>query len=263
MDLKLREKRVLVTGGSKGIGYACALAFAQEGAQPILAARDPEALCAAAKSIQEKTGIVPLTHAVDLATQDGITGLAAAAGEVDILVNNAGAIPGGSLEQVDDARWRAAWELKLFGYINLTRACLPAMRARNGGVIVNIIGLAGVNPRADYISGAAANAGLAAFTRALGGETPRDGVRVFGINPGQTRTDRLFSLLRQRAEARFGNAERWQDMTRDMPFGRLMEPEEVANMVVFASSPRCSYLSGTVIDLDGGQMYAPAPRQKE
>ncbi|MGV3654837.1 MAG: SDR family NAD(P)-dependent oxidoreductase, partial [Noviherbaspirillum sp.] len=106
MDLQLREKRVLVTGGSKGIGYACALAFAQEGAQPILAARDPEALCAAAKSIQEKTGIVPLTHAVDLATQDGITGLAAAAGEVDILVNNAGAIPGGSLEQVDDARWR-------------------------------------------------------------------------------------------------------------------------------------------------------------
>src|SRR5690606_9156876 len=135
--------------------------------------------------------------------------------------------------------WRQAWELKLYGYINLTRACLPAMRERKSGVIVNIIGSAGINPKADYISGATANAGLGAFTRALGGETPRDGVRVFGINPGQTRTDRLFSLVRQRAEARFGDAGRWEEITRDLPFGRLMEPEEVANLVVFASSPRC------------------------
>jgi len=142
------------------------------------------------------------------------------------------------------------------GYIGLARHYYPRMREAGSGVIANIIGMAGSAPRADYICGAAANASLIAFTRALGGESPRHGVRVFGVNPSRTRTDRVLTLARQRAQARWGDESKWQETLSDLPFGRLMEPAEVADMIVFGASPRAGYLSGTVIDLDGGEQYA-------
>jgi NAD(P)-dependent dehydrogenase (short-subunit alcohol dehydrogenase family) len=181
----------------------------------------------------------------------------AAAGEVDILVNNAGAIPGGGLDAIDDARWRASWELKLFGYINLTRGVLARMQARRAGVIANIIGMAGAAPRAEYVAGSTANAALMAFTQAVGGRSPEHGVRVFGVNPSPTRSDRMDGMLRAQAAERLGDAERWMELTRQLPFGRMAEPQEVADLTVFGCSPRAGYLSGTVINLDGGQMYAP------
>ena len=97
---------------------------------------------------------------------------------------------------------------------------------------------------------------MKSFTRALGGESPRHGVRVFGVNPSRTRTDRVLTLARQRAQARWGDESKWQETLSDLPFGRLMEPAEVADMIVFGASPRAGYLSGTVIDLDGGEQYA-------
>jgi NAD(P)-dependent dehydrogenase (short-subunit alcohol dehydrogenase family) len=144
----------------------------------------------------------------------GSTGCANA-GEVDILVNNAGAIPGGGLADVDDARWRQAWELKLFGYINLIRAVLPLMQARGSGVIANIIGMAGVAPRAEYICGSTANAALIAFTQAIGAASPQHGVRVFGINPSPTRSDRIEAVLRAQAASRFGDADRWLELDQE------------------------------------------------
>ncbi len=255
MDLQLGGKRVLITGASKGIGLACAHSFAREGALPILVARDRAALAEAAEDIRRQTGVAAGFLASDLAQAGAAEALAREAGSIDILVNNAGAIPGGTLEQVDEARWRAAWELKVYGYINLTRACYPAMRERGSGVVANIIGKAGVAPRADYICGATANAGLIAFTRALGGEAPQHGLRVFGVNPTRTRTDRVMTLARQRAQARWNDPERWRETLTDLPFGRLTEPAEIADMIVFGCSPRAGYLSGTVIDLDGGEQY--------
>jgi 3-oxoacyl-[acyl-carrier protein] reductase len=258
MDLQLSGRRVLITGGSKGIGLATAISFAREGAAPMLVARSSATLDQACAEVLRETGITAKALACDLSTADGLAALLSHAGDVDILINNAGAIPGGGLADVDDARWRQSWELKLFGYINLIRAVLPQMQARGSGVIANIIGMAGAAPRADYICGSTANAALMAFTQAVGASSPRHGVRVFGINPSPTRSDRIEGLLRTQAASKLGDAERWMELTLKLPFGRMTEPQEIADLAVFGCSPRCGYLSGSVLNIDGGQMFASA-----
>ncbi len=258
MDLQLEGRRVLITGGSKGIGLAIATSFAREGATPVLVSRSGAMLEQASATVARETGVTPTTLACDLSTADGLATLVAQIGEIDVLVNNAGAIPGGSLADVDDARWRQSWELKLFGYINLTRAVLPRMQARGQGVIANIIGMAGAAPRAEYICGSTANAALIAFTQAVGSTSPQHGVRVFGINPSPTRSDRIEVVLRAQAASKLGDAERWLELTRRLPFGRMTEPQEIADLTVFGCSPRCGYLSGSVLNIDGGQMFASA-----
>ncbi len=132
-----------------------------------------------------------------------------------MLVNNAGAIPPGTLLAVDDATWRRAWDLKVFGFIGLTRAMYPGLKTR-GGVVVNVIGAAGEQMDPNYITGTAGNAALMAFTRALGRAAPADGMRVVGINPGPVATDRMTMLLRHKAEEMLGDAERWQELTRSI-----------------------------------------------
>ena len=240
MDLNLKGKRVLVTGGSKGIGRACAEAFAREGADVRIAARNPGAAAGFA------------AKALDLATPGAAEALAEWAGELDILVNNAGAIPGGDLQKVDEQTWRRAWDLKVFGYVNLTRAVYARMKARRSGVIVNVIGSAGEKMDAAYIAGSTANAGLMAFTRALGGASHADGIRVLGINPGPVATDRLASLYRQRAATLLGDAERYRELFADMSFGRPGAPEEIAAAVLFLASERSAYTSGCILTIDGG-----------
>jgi 3-oxoacyl-[acyl-carrier protein] reductase len=256
MNLKLQGQRVLVTGGSKGIGLAIALAFAREGAQPILVSRSAQTLAQAVSSIKEETGIDAQTIALDIGQSADIAGLMGQAGQIDVLVNNAGAIPGGALQDIDDGKWRQAWELKLFGYINLIRAVLPVMEARGSGVIANIIGMAGAAPRNEYICGSTANAALMAFTQATGAASQRKGVRIFGINPSPTRSDRMEHMLRVQAAKNLGDESRWMELTSKMPFGRLTEPSEIADLAVFCCSPLAGYLTGTVINVDGGQMYA-------
>jgi NAD(P)-dependent dehydrogenase (short-subunit alcohol dehydrogenase family) len=258
MDLRLKDKRVVVTGASKGIGLAISRSFAREGAQVFMAARTADRLEAAAAQLRSETGAQIATLALDASTADAGARLLRFAGDIDILVNNAGAIPGGDLVKIDEARWREAWELKLFGYVNITRQVLPAMTARKTGVIANIIGMAGAAPRWEYICGSTANAALMAFTNAAGAASPRDGVRVFGINPSPTRSDRLVTLMQQTAEQKLGDASRWMELTTGLPFGRMAEPEEISELTAFCCSPLCSYLSGTVINVDGGQMYASA-----
>jgi NAD(P)-dependent dehydrogenase (short-subunit alcohol dehydrogenase family) len=239
MDLNLQGKRVLVTGGSKGIGLACAEAFAAEGAEVRIASRSPGAAKFPSK-------------AVDLSAKGAPEALADWAGELDILVNNAGAIPGGSLLTVDEDTWRRAWDLKVFGYINLSRRVYASMKARRAGVIVNIIGSAGEKLDAAYIAGSTANAGLMAFTKALGGASHADGIRVVGINPGPIATDRLKSLFRQRAETLLGSADRYEELFANMSFGRPGTPQEIAAATLFLASERSAYTSGTILTIDGG-----------
>jgi hypothetical protein len=189
---------------------------------------------------------------LDLSNGDAARGLARDFPEIDILVNNAGAIPGGNIEEIDEARWRQAWDLKIFGYINLCRAYLGLMKQRRRGVIVNIIGSAGERLDAAYIAGSMGNASLMAFTRALGGAAPDFGVRVVGINPGPVATDRLVMLLKKRAQDRLGDAARWQELTKPMAFGRPGKPEEIAAMAAFLASDLSAYTTGTIVTIDGG-----------
>jgi NAD(P)-dependent dehydrogenase (short-subunit alcohol dehydrogenase family) len=252
MDLQLAGKRVLITGGSKGIGQACAEVFAEEGCDLVLVARDPAALDAAAAPIRARHQVQVRTIAADLSSDEAVKAVAADAGEIDILVNNAGAIPPGDLLTVDNDTWRRAWDLKVFGFISLTRAVYPQMKARNAGVILNIIGAAGEKMNPGYIAGSAGNASLIAFTRALGKSSTADGIRVVGINPGATATARLEMLNRDRAQKQFGDAERWRELFSSMPFGRAGTPEEIAWAAAFLVSVRSGYTSGTMLTIDGG-----------
>ncbi len=252
MDLNLKAKRALVTGGSKGIGRACAQVLADEGCAVTIASRDGAALAAAAADIKAKTGMDVQWQATDLSQRGAAEELAAAAGELDILVNNAGAIPGGDLWKVDEDTWRRAWDLKVFGYINLTRAVYARMKAKKSGVIVNVLGNAGEKLNAAYIAGSTANAGLMAFTRTLGGVAPADGIRVLGVSPGPVATERLLSLYKQMAANKLGDAERYLELFKGMAFDRPATPEEIAWTVAFAASPRSSYTSGVYISVDGG-----------
>src|SRR3954468_13839670 len=240
MDLNLKGKRVLVTGGSKGIGLACAQALAAEGAEVRIASRNPGA---EAKFVSK---------AVDLSQRGAAEALAEWAGDLDILVNNAGAIPGGDLLKVDEETWRRAWDLKVFGYINLTRAVYARMKAKRRGVIVNILGNAGEKLNAAYIAGSTANAGLMAFTRALGGASHADGIRVLGINPGPVSTDRLLSLYKQMAQSKLGDASRYEELFKEMSFARPASSEEIAWAAAFLASERSSYTSGCILSIDGG-----------
>jgi len=245
MDLRLKGKSVLVTGGSKGIGLAAARAFAAEGCRIHLASRDRERL---EKARAELGGEVSV-HSADLRDGAALRRLAADCAEVDILVNNAGDIPGGTIEAIDEAKWRHAWELKVFGYVNLTRELFARMKARNGGVIVNVIGMAGEHPSFEYVCGSTANAGLAAFTKAMGKGSTAHGVRVLGVHPPATRTDRIVPLMKAAAKDKLGDESRWEELIGTGSFGQMIEPEQVGDMVAFLASPRAGRLSGVMVNL--------------
>ncbi len=252
MELGLRGRTAVVTGASKGIGLAVARGLAAEGCSLHLVARSEAPLEKGAEAIRAEYRVAVKVHALDLSLSKSVAALVESSGAPDILVNNAGAIPGGDLQAVDEARWRAAWDLKVFGYINLSRAYYAAMQARGHGVIVNVTGLAGDRLDSGYIAGSTGNAGLNAFTRTLGSCSLEHGIRVVGVSPGAVETDRLVTLMRTRAADKLGDAERWRELVEGLPMGRPATVEEVANVVVFAASDRASYLSGTVITVDGG-----------
>ena len=255
MELGLAGRTALVTGGSKGIGRAIAEGLAAEGVHLHLAARTKSDLDAAGEAIRARWNVNVTAHPADLSSGDACRKLAVSVGDLDILVNNAGAIPGGDILAVDEERWREAWDLKVFGFINLARAVYPAMKARGGGVIVNIIGLGGETMDGGYIAGAAGNASLMAFSRALGSKSFDEKVRVVGINPGMVATGRMRTLLEARAEKQHGDRARWQDYVKHLPQGRAAEPREIADVAVFLASDRASYISGTVLTIDGGTLH--------
>ena len=252
MDLQIAGKTALITGGSKGIGRATAEVLAGEGVDVILVARDQATLDEAAAAIRAKRQVNVRTIAADLSNDAAVRKVAAEAGEIDILVNNAGAIPPGDVLSIDDAKWRAAWDLKVFGYISFCRVMYGQMKAKKAGVIVNVIGAAGESFPTNYIAGAAGNAALMAFTRALGKGAPADGLRVLAINPGPVETGRLVMLRRAEAEQKFGDADRWRELSAGMPFGRAASPAEIGNAVAFLASPLSGYTTGTVLTINGG-----------
>ncbi|MBV9966602.1 MAG: SDR family NAD(P)-dependent oxidoreductase, partial [Alphaproteobacteria bacterium] len=169
MDLGLRGRKALVTGASKGIGRACAEILAEEGCDVVLVSRTAADLDKVRAKIAGEHNVAVRYYALDLSDSKSVDKLAAECADTDLLVNNAGAIPGGTIADIDEKRWREAWDLKVFGYINMTRRFYALMAARRKGVIINIIGAAGENPDFSYVAGSSGNASLMAFTKAMGG----------------------------------------------------------------------------------------------
>jgi NAD(P)-dependent dehydrogenase (short-subunit alcohol dehydrogenase family) len=253
MELGLRGKRALITGASRGIGAATAMTMAMEGCSLVLAARDRERLerlKAEIDGLNVDVDVVLID--IDMRSADAASKLAREAGTVDILVNNAGDVPSGGVLDIDEEQWRRAWDLKVFGYINLAREIYRAMVQRKTGVIINVVGTAGERPRGNHIAVASGNAALLAFSRALGIDSVREGVRVLAVNPGASETDRQIDRWKAKAAKEFGDEGRWAEYVADYPFGRLAKPEEIAAVITFMASERASYVSGTAVTVDGG-----------
>jgi 3-oxoacyl-[acyl-carrier protein] reductase len=256
VELGLTDRVALVTGGSKGIGRACAAGLAAEGCRLVLCARGREALERTAGEVAAKGGEV-LTLPADLAEADAaqrvVDATLARFGRVDILVNNAGAIRGGDFLGTPPEQWADDWRLKLLGYIRMVQAVFPAMRARRWGRIVNVIGAAARNPTPDYMAGGIANAGLINWTRALADLGAPDQILVTAVSPGSTATERWDGLVAQRARAQ-GKApeDLRRELERAQPLGRIGRPEDVADLVVFLASERAAFLTGISITVDGG-----------
>ena len=248
MDLGLSGKSVLVTGGTRGIGLASAQAFAAEGCILHIAGRSPDDLQAAAGRIDGKV----IRHAGDMRDAQDLARLGEACADVDILVNNAGATPTGRIDEVGAEEWREGLELKVVATVALTRSIYARMCARGSGVIINVIGNCGERPDPDIIIATVTNTGMMGFTKALGSTSPQHGVRVLGVNPGPTATERLIYIMRDKAQDRTGDPDSWRDLLKPLPFGRASEPAEQAAMIAFAASERCAYVSGTILTVDGG-----------
>jgi 3-oxoacyl-[acyl-carrier protein] reductase len=252
LDLKLAGKTALISGGSKGIGRATAEVLAGEGCNLVLVARTATDLEAARTAIVRIANVRVDVVPADLSVGANVAALAQRFPQIDILINNAGAIPGGNLFEIDEPRWRAAWDLKVFGYINMCRAFYAPLKARGGGVIINVVGAAAQTRDPDYVCGVAGNAALTAFSQSLGSISARDDIRVIAVNPGPVATDRLITLFRKKAEARCGDPETWRDLVKPLPFGRAATAEEIAAAIAFLASDRSGYTSGCVVTIDAG-----------
>lgn len=252
MDLELGGKIVFITGGSKGIGLACADAFRREGAKVAICSRTKDNL-EKAKSTRPDLYAV----AADLTDADAaaaaVTEVEEQFGPIDILVNSAGAAKLSIPADLTSAAWRAAMDAKYFTYIHVIDPLIKRMAARGSGVIVNVIGVGGKVANPIHLPGGSANAALMLATAGLGAAYAAKGVRVVGVSPGLTETERVAGGLA--ADAKLANItveEARQRNVARIPLGRMATAEEIASTVLFVSSPRGGYITGTSIAVDGG-----------
>jgi 3-oxoacyl-[acyl-carrier protein] reductase len=253
MDLQLSDKVAIVTGASRGIGRAIAQTLAAEGMQLALAARSRERLDELAASL----GSDCLVQSIDLrepgAPAAMVTATVARFGRLDLLVNNAGATKRGDFLNLPDADWSDGFALKFFGAMRCCRAAWPHLQASQGAII-NIVGIGGHTPSAEFTIGGAVNAALLNLTKALADRGVSDGVRVIAINPGSIATDRLQARLRSlAADQHVDEAEAARRMSQALGVARFGHPAEIARAVAFLASPQAAYCHGAILDIDGGQ----------
>ncbi len=256
MDLGLKDKVVLVTGGSKGIGLACARAFLTEGARVAIISRSPANLDAALRDLSsplEKVIAFPCDLTVRNAAKTMIDDVEQRLGPVEVVVNSAGAAKRYVPENLDADAWHAAMEAKYFTYIHVMDAALPAMVKRGKGVIVNIIGMGGKVAAPVHLPGGAANSALMLATVGLANVYGPKGVRINAINPGPTLTARARERLELEAKARgLSEKEVLAENEAKIPLRRYAAPEDIANLTVFLASDKAGYITGALIPMDGG-----------
>ena len=256
MDLGLKQKNVLITGGSKGIGLACAKAFRAEGARVAIVSRSQENLDAAKKNLGEL-----YTIAADLTDANAAAAMVERVekefGAIDILVNSAGAAKRTNADELTPAAWRAGMDAKYFSYIHVIDPTVKRMAARGRGAIVNIIGNGGKLPAATHLAGGAANAALMLATAGLAAAYGPHGVRIVGINPGTTLTGRVEQGLAAESRMRGEPAEAIRAaQEQGIPMRRFARPEEIAAMAVFLASSAAAYVTGAIVPMDGGLLAA-------
>lgn len=257
MDLGLRGKRALVTGASEGVGLATAQLLAEEGVAVALCARRREVLDDACTAITAATGSTTVAIQADLGDAGVFDRVATEAvdalGGLDILVNNAGASTFGGFDVVTDEQWVADVNLKLFGYVRMTRAALPHLLATGDARIVNVAGNAGKQPLEYHMPGAAANAAILNFTKSLSLQVGRKGVLVNVVCPGPIRTARLTKQFERNAlDWSVSVEEAEQRFVDGLPLPWVPSARDIANSVVFLASPCAAYVNGTSLTPDGG-----------
>lgn len=262
MNLEFRSKAALVTGASRGIGYAIAKRLAAGGAKLAICSRSASAIEQAADAIGAETGNRPLPIACDLSDADQAERFVATAsdalGGVDILVSNAGGPPRMPFMETGDEQWLLWYQTTFMSFVRLTRAAVPHMIARKGGHVVTIGSNSSVHPIADFSLSNALRPAVAGLVKSLSGELAPHNIRVTTLSPGRVATERYAGNLDKLAAARGEQVSRAHARAEAMiPLGRIGQPEEVAEMVAFMVSDRASYLTGANIVLDGGLTSQP------
>jgi NAD(P)-dependent dehydrogenase (short-subunit alcohol dehydrogenase family) len=251
--MSFANKTILVTGGSKGIGYACAERFSQEHARVVIVSRTQAHIDRAAAALP---GVLGLTADLEDVTAAAaiVERIEGEVGPIDVLVNSAGAAKRSPPEELTPAVWRAAMEAKFFSTINVLDPVIKAMALRGRGVIVNVIGSGGKVAAPFHLAGGSANAALMLATAGLGNAYAASGVRVVGVSPGLTDTGRVSEGMA--AEARLAGITVDEARSRSLlrlPMARMAMPEEIANVVLFLASDEASYVTGITINVDGGR----------
>jgi 3-oxoacyl-[acyl-carrier protein] reductase len=259
MDLKLEGLRALVTGSSKGLGYAAALALAREGCRPAINGRDQARVSAAAAQIFADTGVKALALVGDLAEPDIparlVNEAARLLGGLDILITNAGGPPSGAFEAMDEADWQKAIDLTLMSHVRLIKAALPFLRKSKAASVLTVTSYSVKQPIPNLVLSNSIRAATVGLTKSLALELGQDGIRFNSILPAWTNTERVVELMAFRAKQNSTTIKKEMALqSKDSPLGRMGNPEEFANAVVFLVSPAASYITGAMLAVDGGMI---------
>ena len=257
MDLKLNDKCALVTGSSRGLGYAAALALAKEGCRVAINSRNEAKVTAAAQAIARETGVQVIGLAGDVSDPNVPARLIEEAvgpfGGLDILITNAGGPPSGAFDTFNEASWQKAIDLSFMSHVRLIQAALPYLKQSKAASVLTITSYAVKQPIPNLVLSNSIRAATAGLTKSLALELGSDGIRFNSILPGWTETERVIYLIKSRAEQNHtGLEEEIAKQSKDIPLGRMGRPEEFANAAVFLVSPAASYITGVMLTVDGG-----------
>ena len=257
MDLGLNDKRAFVAGSSRGLGYATALALAKEGCRVVLNSRHVDQAKAAAEGIHMETGTPTYGLGGDVSEESIaemlIQSAVEALGGLDILVTNAGGPPAGSFEIFDEPTWQKAVDSSLMSHVRLIRAALPHLRKSDSPSVLTFTSYTVKQPMQNLVLSSSVRAATAGLTKSLALELGRDGIRFNSILPGWTLTERVQHLMEFRAQN--NNTTPEEEMAKqiaEIPLGRMAQPQEFANAAVFLVSPAASYITGVMLNVDGG-----------